>query len=213
MAWCASVIDTPRDGSCFFSSIAIAMNDSIDTWYDIEELRIPMEKYWEMYKRDTDETLTEVTPDLVRYMCSLNVDDGILELYNVEAGYRIETEKVKAKVFETKEDLGKHMRVKTTWGDHASFHSFLKSLNYKCGVVVFDAEIGGMSYLPPEWTKNKKTYICLRRESNHYGVVRLRRKVGDGYENQPLCVSRGNILDMVRTICEFDKKKINVDSF
>ena len=196
MPWCAEVLDTPRDGSCFFSSIAMALNDSIHMWYDIDELREPMEKYWEMYKNDTQETLCEVTPSLIRYMCCMSVDNIILELYNAEADWRIETEKVKAPKFKTPQALGCHMRKTTTWGDHAALHAFLKSLNYNCSIIVFDAEFGGMRYFPPEWTKNKKAYICLRYEDYHYGVVRLKKND----EKQLLCVSRRIMINLIEAI-------------
>ena len=211
--WCAEVIDTPRDGSCFFSAIAMAMNDSISMWYSIDELRVPMEKYWQMYHEDTDESLCEVTSDLVRYMCGVSVDKIILELYNVEADWRIETEKVKAPKFKTPRELGYHMRKKTTWGDHAALHAFLKSLNYHCSVIVFDAEFGGMRYLPPEWTKNKKAYICLRFEDCHYGVVRLKHR--DSEKKQLLCVTRKTIIDLITSINSFidTDKAMELDSF
>lgn len=141
MPWYVEVLDTPRDGSCFFSSIAMAMNDSLEMWDDIPELRVPMERYWELYREDTGDNLCEVTSDLVRFMCSLNVDEIMLELYNEEAQCRIETEKVKAKKFNTCEEFGRHMRKKSTWGDHATFYAFLKSLDYHCCVIVFDAEV------------------------------------------------------------------------
>lgn len=211
-SWYIEVLDTPRDGSCFFSSIAMAINDSIWMWYDIDDLRIRMETYWEMYREETDESLCEVTSDLVRFMCSLNVDDAMLETYNAEADYRIETEKVRANKFDTPADLGKHMRKKSTWGDHAAFHAFLRSLDYKCGVVVFDAEIGGMSYLPPEWTRNKKAYICLRRENNHYGVLRL-FKLDTG--EKCLCLNRETMLEVVKSVNNMwdSSKTLGLESF
>lgn len=211
--WCAEVIDTPRDGSCFFSSIAMAMNDSIEMWYEIDELRVPMEKYWEEYRNDTQINLCEVTSDLVRFMCAKNVDKIILDIYNAEAEFRIETEKVPAKKFNTTKELGHHMRKTTTWGDHAALHAFLKSLHYHCGIIVFDAEFGGMRYFPPEWTRNKKAYICLRLEGNHYGVVRLKRK--DTNEEQLLCVTRDIMIDVVKSvngIVDVDKT-LSVESF
>lgn len=172
-SWGVEIIETPRDGSCFFSAIAIAMNDSIDMWCSIDELRIPMEKYWELYHETTNECLTEVTPDLVRFMCSENSDDDILEMFNEEANFMRITNKVKAKMLNTAEQLGSHMRKKSTWGDQAALRAFTQSLNFECGVIVFDSRAGGMIRLPEEWTKDKKVYICLRRELNHYSVIRF----------------------------------------
>lgn len=205
--WEVEVIDTPRDGSCFFSAIAMALNDSIEMWYGIDELRIPMEMYWGKYHEETNENLTEVTSDLIRYMCSINIDKNILETFNAEAEYRRETEKVSALKFNTPKELGQHIRNKTTWGDHASFHAFLKSLNFNCAIIVFDAELGGIQFLPREWLKNKKSYICLRFEDNHYGVIRLKK--------HNLCVTRETMIDMIESInkhVETDKS-MDVDCF
>lgn len=72
-----------------------------------------------------------------------------------------------------------------------------------------------MSYLPLEWTKDKKVYICLRRENNHYGVVRLRRRSVDDVEVLPLCVTGDVIRDLVasvNTIAE-SAKTLGVKSF
>ena len=193
--WGAEVIETPKDGSCFFTAISMAMNDALDMWCSVDELRIPMEKYWEMYHEKTQETLTDVTPDLVRFMCSENLDDNMLEMYNVEANFR------EAKMFETKEQLGIHMRKKSTWGDQAALNAFLKSLDFECGIIIFDADVGGMVRLPEEWTKDKKAYICLRREVNHYNVIRLWRT--DNVEEPlrlSLCVNRQAMVDLVRNV-------------
>lgn len=200
--WGAEVIETPKDGSCFFTAIAMAMNDSLEMWCSIDELRDPMERYWESYHKATTESLEEVTPDLVRFMCATNVDDDILETYNVEAEFRRTTMKKKAPVFDTSKELGAYIRKKTTWGDQACLRAFVKSLHFECGVVIFDENVGGMVRLPEEWTKNKKAYICLRREHNHYNVVRLYRT--DPSEDEPLrlslCVTRDAMVDLVRNV-------------
>jgi hypothetical protein len=194
--WGAEVVDTPRDGSCFFSSIAIAMNDSLDVWCSEEELRVKMEEHWEDFHRVTGQTLDKVTSDLVRFMCSKNVDDNILEAYNQEAAFRRNSLGNKnAKIFKTTEDLGKYMRKKSTWGDQASLHAFLKSLDFVCGIVIFDAGIGGIVRLPEEWTKDKKVYICLRREASHYNVVRLCRT--DTNTRLNMCVTRECIIGLL----------------
>lgn len=194
--WGAEIIETPRDGSCFFTAIAIAMNDSVDMWCSIDELRVPMEKYWELYHDTNDESLTEVTPDLVRFMCSQNIDQDILVMFNEEANFMRITNKVNAKMFETKEELGSHMRKKSTWGDQASLRAFVKSLNFECGVIIFDSRAGGMIRLPEEWTKNKKAYICLKRDVNHYNLIRLWKNDMD----ESLCVTRECMVDLVRNV-------------
>lgn len=194
--WGAEIIDTPRDGSCFFSSIAIAMNDSLEAWCSVEELRVKMEMYWEKYHQVTKKSLEEVTSDLVRFMCSQNVDDNILEAYNQEAAYRKNSlGNSGVKIFESTEALGAYMQEKSTWGDQASLHAFLKSLDFECGIVIFDADIGGLVRLPEEWTKDKKAYICLRRQANHYDAVRLCRT--DTNTRLSMCVTRECIIGLL----------------
>lgn len=194
--WGAEIIETPRDGSCFFTSIAIAMNDSVEMWCSIDELRTPMEKYWERYLETCREPIAEVTPDLVRFMCAQNIDEDILTMFNEEANYRRTTQKVNAKMFKTKEQLGRHMMKKSTWGDQASLRAFVKSLDFQCAVIIFDDRAGGMIRLPEEWTKDKKAYICLKRERNHYNLIRL----SSHRYNLPLCVTREFMLDLLKNV-------------
>ena len=198
--WGAEIIETPRDGSCFFTAIAIAMNDAVDMWCAIDELRTPMEKYWDLYHENTSESLTEVTADLVRFMCSQNIDQDILVMFNEEANFMRTTQKIKTKIFETEEQLGKHMRKKSTWGDQAALRAFLKSLNLECGVIIFDDKVGGMIRLPEEWTKDKKAYICLRREVDHYNVIRFWKSVNEETFALPLCMTREAMVELLRTV-------------
>lgn len=184
-----SEVEVPADGSCFFHSIATAMNETMDMWYDIEELRVPMEAYWEAYSIVATEKPLGITPSLVRFMCSENIDDDTLLTYNAEAQYRKHTlEDRGAVVFENTKDLKMHVLKGDTWADHAIFRAFLKSLNFRCGLVVIDPECGGVKYLPPCWTKGKSLYIFLLRTRNHYSILRLER---DG-EDLELCVSYEN---------------------
>ncbi len=209
--WGAEVVETPRDGSCFFTAISMAMNDSLDMWCGINELRTPMEKYWERYHEQTDDVLHEVTPDLVRFMCSENVDDSTLEMYNEEANFRKVSLKIRTRVFDTTQQLGNHMRKRTTWGDQAALNAFMKSLDYQCGITIFDAEVGGMVRLPEAWTKDKKAYICLRREQNHYNVIRLWRTDNEQEPVRlPLCVTRDAMVDLVRNVYGVEKRGIPV---
>lgn len=169
-------ISVPADGSCFFRSVAIAMNDCVDTWHRFEDLRRPMELYWESFTESTGQDHDDVTPALLRHMCAVNIDGDILEQYNAEAVYRKDTLR-EAGVVVCK-DTGAfkaHVLQPDTWVDHSIFGAFLKSLNFRLGLVVLDPECGGLKYLPPEWTVNKSLYIFLLRKGNHYSVLRLRR--------------------------------------
>lgn len=199
--WQVEVIDVPADGSCFFQSIATAMDDNIEAWFDIEELRVPMEKYWEEYTEGVEDKYGGVTSHLVRHMCAENIDDDILEKYNVEAEYRTETLKEKGVMkYKNIEQFKSHVLKRNTWGDHASFTAFLKSLNYRCGLVVFDPECQGIKYLPPEWTVEKSLYIFLLRKVNHYSVLRLQK----GGTDLDLCVSYKDTKEFVDWMVDND---------
>lgn len=190
--WGAEIIETPRDGACFFTAIAMAMNDALEMWCAVDQLRVPMEEYWNIYHNMTDDVLTEVTPDLIRFMCSENIDDNILVMFNEEAKL------LKRKMFRTTKLLGKHMRKKSTWGDQAALFCFVKSLNFECGVIIFDS--GDIIRLPEEWTKDKKAYICLKRENHHYNVIRFWKKNGsDQHVPLPLCLTKEDMISVLRT--------------
>lgn len=184
--WRMSEVEVPADGSCFFHSIAIAMDETIDMWYDIEELRVPMERYWDAYAKGQKEKCEGISSSFIRFMCAKNIDEDMLVTYNAEAQYRKHTLHDKsALVFNSTQELKNHVLKGDTWADHAIFSAFLKSLNFRCGVVVIDPECGGVKYLPPDWTKRKSLYIFLFRRRNHYSILRLER---DGVDLQ-LCVS------------------------
>jgi len=179
-SWKISPISVPPDGSCFFRSIAIAMNDCIDTWHKFEDLRNPMERYWEGFAKRTGKDHDEVTPALLRYMCAVNIGDDTLEQYNAEAAYRRDTlREAGVAICKDIEELRTHILQDDTWVDHATFGAFLKSLNFRLGLVVLDPECGGLKYLPPEWTVGKSLYVFLLRKRNHYSVLRLKKGGND----------------------------------
>lgn len=190
--WAADIVETPKDGACFFTALSLAINDSLGLWCSFDVLRRSMEKYWDLYHKVTNVILTEVTPDLIRFICSLNIDKNILIMFNEEAKF------LKAKQFQTTEQLGNHMRKKTTWGDQASLFAFLKSLDFKCGVLIFDNS--SLIRFPEEWTRNKKLYMCLLRDNNHYNLIRFWR------DKKPLslCLPRGVVVEILHIMCEVD---------
>ena len=199
--WNCSIIDTPKDGSCFFTSIAIALNDSESSWQNHDRLRELMKNYWDLYRQETGEAPPGVTPAMVRFMCSLNLDEDSLIIYNAEAEYRRETEHEKnVKIFKKLDDMKRHVRNTNCWADHSIVRAFLKSLKYRCCVVVFDSEVGGMTHLPVEWTKNKDIYICLRRDLNHYRVVRMVWESENKRVEMPLCLPRRDMLKIAQDV-------------
>ena len=184
--WRMSEVEVPADGSCFFHCIATAMDEDTDVWYDIEELRAPMERYWQAYTNGAAVACAGVTSSLIRFMCAENIDDELLLKYNVEAQYRKETLKEKGVVvYKDMQQFKRHVLRPDTWADHSIVSAFLKSLNFRCGLAVIDPECGGITYLPPEWTKRKPLYIFLLRKRNHYSVLRLEKRGMD----LNLCVS------------------------
>lgn len=178
--WEISHISVAADGSCFFRSVAIAMNDCVDTWHKFEDLRCPMELYWESFEQSTGQDHDEVTPSLLRHMCAVNIDGDILEQYNAEAAYRKDTlREANVVVCKNVKAFKAYVLQPDTWVDHSIFGAFLKSLNYRLGLVVLDPECGGIKYLPPEWTVDKSLYIFLLRKRNHYSVLRLKKNGKD----------------------------------
>lgn len=203
--WNCSIIETPKDGSCFFNAISIALNDPESSWQDNDDLRKLMEKHWNNYAKESGETPHGTSPDMIRFMCASHLDEDSLVMYNAEAEYRKETEKEKdVKIFENLEDMKKHVRNTNCWADHSIMRAFLESLEYRCCVVVFDSEVGGITHLPEEWTKDKDMYICLRRDFNHYRVVQLIYETEeDGRKEMPLCLKREVILKMTEAVNSF----------
>jgi len=89
--WRMSEVEVPADGSCFFHSIAVAMDETIDMWYDIDELRVPMERYWDDYTAAETNESEGISSSLIRFMCAKNIDEDMLVTYNAEAQYRKHT--------------------------------------------------------------------------------------------------------------------------
>lgn len=203
--WRMAEIDVPRDGACFFHSVAMAIDEGIEAWHGIEELRAPMERYWQAHRDSTGSSDAGVTSSLVRFMCAENIEEYMLVNYNVEAQYRKDTLKQRGVVFYTSvEEFREHVLQPDTWADHASFSAFLSSLNFKCGLVVFDTGCGGISYLPPEWTRRKLTYIFLLRRCNHYSVLRIEK----GGLMLGLCVCYRDTKEFVDWIVANDVAKV-----
>lgn len=204
--WYFDLVETPKDGSCFFASISHAMNECIDAWYEVEPLRHKMEKYWDDYRQETGDNLTEVNQRFIRFMCSKNIDNDIMEMHNAEAEYRRDTGEKGARIFETVKEFQDHVLNTKCWADHSIFLAFHRSLDYRCSLIVFDSETEGIPYLEREWTENKDFYICLRREDDHYSTIRLTR----GEKIMKLCVDRKTMVDMVRDLNSTLEDKISL---
>jgi len=206
--WNYELIPCPSDGSCFFTSIAIALNECVDTWYDIEIIREKMEKYWNDYNKITGETPQSLTQHFIRFMCSKNIDEDSLMIHNVEAEFMKDKGDKSARIFESVEDFQEHIFDTNCWTDHSIFLAFHKSLGYRLSLIVFDSDVTGVTHFDREWTENKDMYICLRRDGNHYNTIRI-SKDDTKYE---LCVSRNTISAMLSDINDDlgEKDKISV---
>lgn len=204
--WFFELVETPKDGSCFFASIAHAMNECADAWYRVDTIRDRIETYWDDYHKETGDNLVEVTQRFVRFMCAKNIDKDIMEMHNAEAEYRKDTGEKGVRIFETVREFQHHVINTKCWADHSMFLAFHKSLGYRCSLIVFDSEVEGIPYLDREWTENKDIYICLRRDESHYSTVRLVH----GEERMGLCVDRGTMIDMVRDLNSTMDEKISL---
>jgi len=185
--WGFHEIEVPADGSCFFTSIAMALNDSHETWAKNEILGKCILHHIERYEGIEEVTLSDITPKFVRYMAACAMDEVGLEMYNQEASLS------KRKKFETMEDFAKHILKSRCWADQSILRSFMKALKYQFSIVVFDHDLGKPTYMPSEWTFRKELYTCLHIRNNHYTPIRLAL---DG-ETYGLCVSRRVIRNLM----------------
>lgn len=197
--WRFENIPVPGDGSCFFTSISVAMNDSMDKWLRIPQLRSVMEHHWERYSLLKLENTDRITQKFVRYMSASAMDKISLEMHNEEASTMNE------KIFETPEDLARHVLRSNCWADQAMIRSFMQSTLYMISVVLFDRRTRKPIYAPKEWTYKKMLYICIRLEGNHYTPLRLI------FANRPLdmCVGRKEIRMLMSVLSsEHDYEKM-----
>jgi len=196
--WNVELIDVPADGSCFFASIATAMNHCLMTWADNEYFAIKMNKYIEGYEKETKKDLYEITPEFVRYLCSINIDKCIFETYCEEAKDREDCGEEDVVKFDSIEEMSEHIFKTKCWADHATIRSFFNAFETKCSLVIFDDSYGGVVYFQKEWTEDKEMYICLQRCANHYRPMKL--SCDD--EDIPICMPRETMLKFANYIRE-----------
>lgn len=168
--WQFESINVPSDGSCFFTSVSIAMNDSVDEWMMCPRIKDIMMHHWERFNRLKIEETSVITPKFIRYMSASSMNDGYLEIHNAEASIMNE------KIFKTPEELARHVLHSECWANHAMMFTFMKSIENRISLVVFDILAGGTVYMPKEMTYKKKLYICLELKNNHYTPMRISYK-------------------------------------
>lgn len=182
--WAIRLLPVDADGSCFFSSIAIALNESMQSWGKNKKITKILRKHWYSFLELGLESPDNFTSKFVRYITSISIDQDDLETYN-----NIASADNKGK-FDSVTKLAEHVLHTNCWVDTVTFGAFLKSLDCSVAVVVIDHDIKEPLCVFDEVTQNKDFYICLWLQDYHYEPIQLVYKEQD----LPLCVSRESIL-------------------
>lgn len=182
--WAIRIRPVASDGSCFYWSIAIALNESLEAWKHDKKITKRLRDHWHSFLELGLESPDNFTPKFVRYITSASIDDKDLTMYNDTACAD------KKHMFDSVDALSKHVLHSNCWVDTTTFGAFLKSLDYSIALVVLDHEIKQPLHVFQELTKNKDFYICLWLEDDHYQPIQI------VYKDQDLsmCVSRAWIL-------------------
>jgi hypothetical protein len=165
--WFIRLVPVPADGSCFFSSIAIALNESVESWKHHKKIKEMLKTHWHNYLSLGFESPDNFTPKFIRYITSMNIDDDDLSWYN-----DIAQADGKNKM-DTADDLAEHVLLSDCWVDTTMFGAFLKSLDCRVAVVVLDHELKQPLNIPDNLTKDKDFYICLWLQDDHYQPMQL----------------------------------------
>lgn len=181
--WAVRLIPVAPDGSCFFSSVAIALNSSVEAWKNNEALTERLRNHWHAYANLGLESPDNFTPRLVRYMASASIDEDDLVAHNDVA--RADGKPT----FDSAGDLAEHVLHSDCWVDSTTFGAFLKSLGCSVAVVVLDQQIRQPLHVFDDLTKDKDLYILLWLDADHYQPMQIVHK------DQELgtCVSRKTV--------------------
>lgn len=168
--WFVRLVNVPSDGSCFFSSIAVALNDSLESWRHNEKITNILRTHWYNYLKLGLESPDNFTAKFVRYISSVSIAEEDLVAHNEVA--RADNKKT----FQSADDMAEHLLLSDCWVDTITFGAFLKSLDCSVAVVVLDHELKQPLNMPDAVTKNKDFYICLWLQNSHYQPMRLVHK-------------------------------------
>jgi len=182
--WAVRLLPVDADGSCFFSSIAIALNESMHSWGKNKKITKILRDHWYSFLELGLESPDNFTSKFVRYITSTSIDQDDLEAHN-----NIASADDKRK-FDSVTKLAEHVLHTNCWVDTVTFGAFLKSLDCSVAVVVIDHDIKEPLCVFDEVVQNKDFYICLWLQDYHYEPIQLVYKERD----LPLCVSRESIL-------------------
>lgn len=194
--WFIRLVPVPSDGSCFFSSIAIALNESVESWKHSKKITKMLRNHWHSYLDLGLESPDYFTAKFVRYITSMSIDQEDLDWYNNIALADGNKE------MDSADDMAEHVLLSDCWVDTTMFGAFLKSLDCSVAVVVLDHELKEPLTMLDALTKNKDFYICLWLQDDHYQPLQL---VYKGKELGAL-VSRESILQFMQD-CYPDHKK------
>ena len=170
-----TVLSTPRDGSCFYTCIAMALQDGVELW--TRSMRSLLRQNWQKYIRmrhatgvTEDMSVMQIDSDFIRFIAASNLEKEDLDTYNNlcmdEGGDSCETiEKVQDDVLSN-----------NAWANVVIIRALLRGLHFSIGLVIFDSEEGRVAPLPLEWTQDKELYVLLELKGSHYSVVRLTRE-------------------------------------
>ena len=184
-------VSVPSDGSCFFTSISVAMFDSIETWGDSSKMRKIFKHHWSRYSTIFPDVKEEMSANFIRYLSASAIDEHSLLMSNEEAKI------LKRKQFKRPEEFARHILYSSCWADQGIIRSFMKSLHYMVGLVIIESENKRVVYMPPEWTKGKEFYICVCLDDNHYTPISVEYKE----EKVGMCMSK-EILEYMLDSCD-----------
>ena len=182
-------ISIPSDGSCFFTSISVAMFDSIEIWGNSPKMRKLFKHHWSRYSTIFPEAKEEMSAKFIRYLAASAMDEHGLLMSNEEA------KMIKKKQFEKPEDFARHILYSSCWADQGIIRSFMKSLQYLVGLVIIDLETNRVVYMPKEWTKGKDFYICVCLDNNHYTPI----SVEYNDEKVEMCMNKETLTHMLNS--------------
>ena len=168
--WFIRLVPVPPDGSCFFSSIAIALNKSVQSWMQNKKIKKMLRTHWHNYLSLGLESPDNFTARFVRYISSVSIGEEDLVAHNEIA--RADDRET----FGSTDDMAEHVLFSDCWVDTVTFGAFLKSLDCSVAVVVLDHQLKLPLNMLDALTKNKDFYICLWLQDSHYQPIQLVHK-------------------------------------
>ncbi|CAM9962970.1 unnamed protein product [Ectocarpus sp. 12 AP-2014] len=83
--WFVRLVPVPSDGSCFFSSIAMTLNESLECWRHNKKITGMLKNHWHNYLQLGLESPDNFTARFIRYLSSVCIGEEDLVAYNETA--------------------------------------------------------------------------------------------------------------------------------